>query len=300
MESLKDKRIWVTGHTGLVGDAVTLRLTEEDCSVITVPRNQLDLRNFSAVDSWVRANRIDIVIHTAAVVNGIMDNINRPADFITDNLRIDTAVIHACREMQIVYLGSACAYPRHTDQVGFRETDFLNGPPEPTNESYAMSKLAGMELMAAHGRQYNTDGFIVVPCNVYGRGDRSTHVIPTLFKRFMAAKKNKAKRVDIWGTGNPVREFVYSDDLADAIVHLLKTDHGYPVVNVGSGEHVSIMALATKIAEVVGYEGEIGTDPTKPDGIPHKALDLQRITNTGWKPETELFLGLREYHLSLT
>lgn len=301
MLNLQGKRVWVTGHMGLVGKAMVQRLTEiPGCEVIFVDRGDLDLRYPVSVEAWVKGAKPDIVIHTAAMVNGISDNLRRPADFITNNLRIDTAVISACKEVELfVYLGSACAYPRNADRP-FREEAFMTGPPEPTNEAYAVSKLAGMELLEAHKKQYGLKGFTVAPCNVYGPGDRSSHVIPSLFKKLMAAAKEGAPEIEIWGTGKPLREFIYSHDAADAILHLIESDHGYPVVNIGSGDHINIQKLAHEIGRIVGYEGVIVMDCSKPDGIPHKTLNLNRISSLGWERAVPLLDGLVLYHASLS
>lgn len=297
--SLANKRIWVAGHTGLVGSAFVRRLSAEPCEILTVPRTALDLRRQADVEAWMDRNRPDVILLAAAKVGGIGANSQYPADFIADNLAIAHNIIdHAARLRvgKLVFLGSSCIYPREAPQP-ILESALLTGPLEPTNEAYAIAKIAGLKLCQFYRRQHGHDFISVMPCNLYGQGDRwydeGAHVIPALFRRFHEARVAGLPAVTIWGSGEPLREFLHVDDLADAVVHLLKTYSEEQHINIGSGSDVSIRALAQMIAAVTGYEGEILFDRTKPDGTPKKLMDVGRLRQSGWTHRIALEDGLK-------
>ncbi len=296
--SLQGKRVWVAGHTGLVGSALVRRLNSEPCDILSVPRAALDLRQQADVQAWMDDAKPDVVLLAAAKVGGIGANSEFPADFISDNLAIAQNIInHAAtrRVSKLVFLGSSCIYPKEAQQP-IPETALLTGPLESTNEAYAVAKIAGLKLCQFYRRQYGLDFISVMPCNLYGPGDRwhdaGAHVIPALFKRFHEAKVNLLPSVTIWGSGNPLREFLYVDDLADAVVYLLKVYSDELHINVGAGNEVSIRDLAELIAKVVGYGGEIVFDPEKPDGTMRKLMNIERLTQTGWTHRVSLNEGL--------
>lgn len=300
--SLTGRRVWVAGHRGMVGAAVVRRLAAEACEVLTVGREALDLRNQAAVSAWVRAERPDTIVLAAARVGGIQANATRPAEFLRDNLAIETNVIHAAHELgvaKLLFLGSSCIYPRLAPQP-IAEDALLTGPLEPTNEWYAVAKIAGIKLCQAYRRQYGDDFISAQPTNLYGPGDNfdleTSHVLPALLRKFHEARASGAPSVTLWGTGTPLREFLHVDDLADALVHLLTHYSSEVPVNIGSGEEISIAELAGLIAEVVGYEAAIEYEPTKPDGTPRKSLDCRRLRVLGWDGARPLRQGLRELH----
>lgn len=297
--SLAGKRVYVAGHGGMVGKALVRRLAREDCEILTADRS-VDLREQDAVRQWFAANRPDAVVLAAAKVGGIMANAERPAEFLYDNLAIATTVIEAARETgveKLLFLGSSCIYPKHADQP-ISEDALLTGALEPTNEAYAIAKIAGLKLAAAYRAQYGCDFISAMPTNLYGPGDNydpdGSHVIPGLIRRFHEAKLAGADRVAIWGSGTPRREFLHVDDLADACVFLLErySDDGH--INVGFGKDIAILELATLIARVVGFEGDIDCDGSKPDGTPRKLLDCSTLTALGWSPSIGLEDGLRD------
>lgn len=296
---LAGKRIYVAGHGGMVGQALVRRLEREDCTVLTAPRT-LDLRDPGAVDSWFAANAPDAVILAAARVGGILANATRPADFLYDNLAIATSVIEAAHRHgtgKLLFLGSSCIYPKFAEQP-IREEALLTGALEPTNEAYAIAKIAGIKLAAAYRRQHGCDFISAMPTNLYGPGDNydleSGHVIPALIRKAHEAQRDGADSLTIWGSGTPRREFLHVDDLADACVFLLAHYSDELHINVGSGEDHAIGDLAESIARVVGFEGRIERDRTKPDGTPRKLMDSSRLEAMGWTPSISLEDGLRD------
>lgn len=298
--TLAGKRIWVAGHQGMVGAATVRRLGTENCELVTVDRKTLDLTNQMAVSDWMRANRPDVVIIAAAKVGGILANSTNPVDFLYDNVMISTNIIHAAREngvSKLLYLGSSCIYPRHAQQP-IKEDALLTGALEPTNKWYAIAKITGLMLCQAYREQYGCDFISAMPTNLYGPHDNfdlsSSHVLPAILVKNHLAKTSDAPHVELWGTGTPMREFLHVDDLADALVYLLKNYSDVSHVNIGSGEELKIQELAMKIKKTVGYEGEIVFDARKPDGTPRKFLDSSLIRNTGWRPRIGLDQGLKQ------
>lgn len=297
--SLKGKRIFVAGHRGMVGWAAVRRLATEDCEILTADRATLDLERQEAVESWMRARRPHAVIVAAAKVGGILANSRYPADFLYRNLVMETNLIHAahmCSVEKLLFLGSSCIYPRLTVQP-MTEEQFMTGPLEPTNESYAVAKIAGIKLCDAYRRQYGRDYISAMPTNLFGPGDNyhpeNSHVIAALIARFDAAVTQGATEVTIWGSGRPVREFLYVDDCADALIFLMKNFSGEGFLNVGTGIGTSIAELAEAIAEITGFSGTLRFDPSKPDGMPHKVMDVSRLTALGWRARTPLREGLK-------
>ena len=295
---LKGRRVWVAGHNGMVGSSLVRRLATTGAEVLTVDRTELDLRQQNDVHRWIAAHRPDAVMVAAATVGGIEANRTRPAEFLYDNLLIAANVIHAAAETDVsklLFLGSSCLYPRATEQP-IQETTLLTGPLEPTNEWYAVAKIAGVKLCQAYRRQHGKDFIAVVPTNLYGPGDNfdaaAGHVIPALIRKMHEAKKSSTSPVEIWGTGRPEREFLYVDDAADALVFLMERYSEEDILNVAGGETVTIAELARLVAEVVGYQGGFQFDTSKPDGMPRKALDATRLQDTGWRPRTSLQDGL--------
>lgn len=297
---LAGKRVWVAGHRGMVGAALVRRLERENCSVLTVDRKVLDLRNQGATHAWMDRNRPEAVFIAAALVGGIQANAARPAEFLYDNLAIASNIIHGAAECEIkklMFLGAACLYPRLAPQP-MSEGSLLEGPPEPTNEWYTVAKIAGVKLCEAYRRQHGRDFISVVPANLYGPGDhfdeQSGHVIPGLMMRAHAAKENGTPELSIWGSGNALREFMHVDDCADALVFLMQTYSEARLINVGTGQEISIGNLARSIAGVVGFRGRLAFDAGKPDGMPRKLLNSSRILAMGWRPRIDLLDGLDE------
>lgn len=298
--SLANKRVFVAGHRGMVGAAVMRRLAAENCEVLTATRDELDLRDQSAVRRWTAAHRPDAVVLAAAKVGGILANDTYPADFLYDNLVIETNVIEAAFRSEVgklIFLGSSCIYPKFAPQP-IPEDALLTGPLEPTNEWYAIAKIAGLKLCQAYRRQHGVDYISAMPTNLYGPGDNfdleKSHVIPALMRKAHDARQAGEKTLTIWGSGSPMREFLHVDDAADAIVFLLKNYSGASHVNVGSGEDIAILELARLVAAVVGFEGEILNDRSKPDGTPRKLMDVSRLFATGWRPKYDLRAGLEQ------
>jgi GDP-L-fucose synthase len=298
--NIAGKRIWIAGHRGMVGRAVVRRLASEQCTALTVDRKSLDLRQGEAVHQWLMSQRPDAIIMAAATVGGIMANDTRPAEFLYDNVAISSNVIEAARHagvQKLLFLGSSCIYPRLAPQP-MREDALLTGPLEPTNEWYAIAKIAGIMLCRAYRRQYGCDFISAMPTNLYGPFDnfdlQSSHVLPALLAKAHAAKSAQDRELVVWGTGKPRREFLYVDDLADALVFLLEHYSGEEHVNVGTGSDVTISEAAELVARVVGLNGALRFDSSKPDGMPRKLLDSNRILAMGWKPRTELEEGLRK------
>ncbi len=296
--SLDGKRIWVAGHAGMVGSALVRRLDGEGGDVITVGHADLDLRRQADVEAWLADARPDAVFLAAATVGGILANDTRPAEFIYDNILIEANVIDAAWRTgvgKLMFLGSACIYPRLAPQP-IPEAAILTGPLEPTNEWYAIAKIAGIKMCQAYRRQYRADFISAMPNNVYGPGDRfdaeMSHVIPALMLKFHQAAEAGDGPVEVWGTGTPRREFLYVDDLADALVFLMRRYTGADHVNIGTGSDITVAELARMIARVVGYEGELVFDTSKPDGMPRKLLDTSRIAGLGWRARTGLEDGL--------
>lgn len=290
-------RVFIAGHRGLVGSAITRRLEREGYSnLILRSRSELDLMDQPAVNQFFETERPEYVFLAAAKVGGILANSTQPADFIRSNLLIQTNVIEAAYQSgvkKLLFLGSSCIYPKLAPQP-IKEEYLLTGPLEPTNEAYAIAKIAGIIMLNSYRRQYGMQGISLMPTNLYGPHDNydltSSHVLPALMRKFHEAKMAGAPQVTVWGTGTPCREFMHVDDLADAAVFLMQNYDGEQIVNVGVGEDVSIAALAALIADVVGYEGEIVYDTSKPDGTPRKLLDVSRLFEMGWRPT----FGLRE------
>ncbi len=296
----KQSRIFVAGHRGLVGSAVVRALLSHGHeNIITQSRTELDLCNFSAVESFFAKEKPEYVFVCAAKVGGIYANDTYPASFIYENLQMQNALIHNAYShgaKKLLFLGSSCIYPKQCPQP-IREEYLLTGPLEPTNKAYALAKIAGLEMCAAYRKQYGFDAISVMPTNLYGPGDNyhaeNAHVIPALIGRFHAAKEADVPQVWIWGTGTPRREFLHVDDLAEACLMLMQTYSDAEHVNVGCGEDVTILELAELVAKVVGYKGEILLDSTKPDGTMRKVLDISKIQALGWKPSIDLEAGLR-------
>jgi GDP-L-fucose synthase len=295
----KDARIYVAGHGGLVGSAVVRRLQADGfTNILTATRAQLDLRDQGAVNTWFEQNRPDYVFLVAGTVGGILANSTRPAEFIYDNLMIHGTVVEASHRVgvtKLLYLGSSCIYPRHATQP-ITEEQLLTGPLEPTNEWYAIAKIAGIKLCQAYRRQYGSDFISAMPTNLYGPEDNfdlsSSHVLPALIRKFHDAKQSGGKAVEIWGTGSPMREFLHVDDLADACVFLIENYSDDMHINVGTGVDLSIRELAEKVRDVVYPAAELQFDTSKPDGTPRKVLDVSRLNNLGWSPSYTLDSGL--------
>ncbi|RFF27894.1 MULTISPECIES: GDP-L-fucose synthase [unclassified Wenzhouxiangella] len=294
-------RIFVAGGRGMVGSAICRALAAKGFNKVLVPtRNELDLGDQAAVADWFAENRPEYVLLAAAKVGGIHANDTYPAEFIHDNLVIETNVIHSAWQndtKKLCFLGSSCIYPKHAEQP-MNEDQLLTGPLEPTNEWYAIAKIAGIKLCQAYRRQYGFDAISLMPTNLYGPGDNfhpeNSHVIPGMIRRFHEAKEEGREEVVIWGTGAPKREFLYVDDLADACLYLMRHYSDEQFVNIGVGEDIAILELAKLIAKVVGYEGKIETDPSKPDGTPRKLMDVSRMHELGWRAVTGLEEGLKE------
>lgn len=295
-----DAKIFVAGHRGLVGSAVVRRLRDAGfANVLTATRDELDLRDQGAVDDWFAAHRPDYVFLVAGTVGGILANSTRPAEFIYDNLMIHGTVVHASQRTgvtKLLYLGSSCIYPRHATQP-ITEEQLLTGPLEPTNEWYAVAKIAGIKLCQAYRRQYGADFISAMPTNLYGPNDNfdlaSSHVLPALIRKFHDAKTAGDPRVEIWGTGSPMREFLHVDDLADACVFLMENYSDDMHINVGTGVDLSIRELAQKIRDVVHPDAVLHFDTSKPDGTPRKVLDVGRLRDLGWAPQYDLDRGIR-------
>ncbi|MEH7178585.1 GDP-L-fucose synthase [Neobacillus vireti] len=299
----KDSKIYVAGHSGLVGSAILRNLQKQGyTNLVYKTSKELDLRNQQLVETFFKDEMIEYVFLAAAKVGGIVANNECPADFIRDNLMIQTNVIDASYRYgvkKLLFLGSTCVYPKMAPQP-LKEEYLLTGELEPTNEPYAIAKIAGIKLCQAYNRQYGTKYICVMPTNLYGENDnfnlQSSHVIPALIRKFHEAHKNNLKYVEVWGTGIPKREFLYSDDLADACLFLMNTYESNEIVNIGVGEDLTIGELTEKIKHIVGFKGEIRFDSTKPDGTPRKLVDVSRIHSLGWKATTSLEEGLQKLY----
>ncbi len=295
---LRGRRIWVAGHGGMVGSAMVRRLGREDCEILTVNRAEVDLRRLDQLEPWFAVHRPDTVVLAAATVGGIHANSARPADFIHDNLAIAINVLHCAHGFgvsKLVLLGSSCIYPRLAPQP-MTEDALLTGLLEPTNEYYALAKIAGIKACDAYRLQHGCDFISAMPTNLFGAGDNyhpmDSHVVAALIRRLHLAKTAKAPTVEIWGSGKPLREFLFVDDLADGLVFLLKTHSGLGHVNIGTGKGTTILELAESVARVVGYEGRFVFDTSKPDGMPAKVMDVSRLSAMGWTASTSLHDGL--------
>ena len=295
---LAGKRVWVAGHRGMVGSAIARRLAAEDCELLTAGRDEVDLRDQAATRGWIADRRPDAVFVAAARVGGILANDSRPADFLLDNLLIQTNVMDGALRAgvaKLLFLGSSCIYPKHADQPIVEEA-LLTGPLEPTNEAYAIAKIAGIKLAAAMRRQHRADFISAMPTNLYGPGDnfdlQSSHVLPALIRKAHEAQRAGGRGLEIWGSGRPRREFLHADDCADACVFLMKAYSDDLHVNVGSGTDIAIRDLAALVCEVVGLPGEILTDPSKPDGTPRKLMSSDRLRGLGWSPRIGLEDGI--------
>jgi GDP-L-fucose synthase len=297
--SLKGKRVWVAGHRGMAGSAIVRRLATEDCEVLTVGRETVDLRRQEAVESWLAANRPQAVFVASGTVGGILANSTRPAEFLYDNLVMEANIIHGARSVgveKLLFLGSSCIYPRLAPQP-MTEDMLLTGPLEPTNEWYAIAKIAGIKLCQAYRRQYGCDFISAMPTNLYGLGDNydpeSSHVAAAMQVKVHRAKQAGANSIEIWGSGTPRREFLYVDDLADALVFMMKRYSDEPHLNVGTGVDITIRELADLVAKVAGWSGEFVYDPSKPDGMPRKVMDVSKLARLGWAARTPLEDGFR-------
>jgi len=296
---LTGKTVYVAGHRGMVGGALVRRLASEGVTILTATRGEVDLRDQAAVNAWFAKTKPQVVFHAAAKVGGIVANNTLRAEFIYENLVIATNVIQAAHNngaQKLMFLGSSCVYPKMAAQP-LREDSLLTGPLEITNEPYAIAKIAGMKMAEAYRAQYGSDFINVMPTNLYGPGDNYhpdySHVVAALIRRFHEAKQSNAPSVVVWGTGTPRREFLYVDDMADACVHLMKTYSSDQLVNIGTGEDITIAEFARVVAETVGYKGKIEYDTSKPDGTPRKLLDVGRLSKLGWRATTSLKDGIK-------
>ena len=296
---LKNKKIFVAGYTGLVGSSLCKRLKKEKCKILVADKKTLDLRNFNKLDKWLTLKKPDYIFIAAARVGGILENSSYPADFIYDNLSIAINLIYLSYKnkiKKILYLGSSCIYPKFAKQP-IKEDSLLTGKLEPTNEWYAIAKIAGLKLCKAYALQYKCNFISAMPTNLYGPGDnfdiKSGHVLPSLINKIHYAVKHNKKNVILWGTGKPKREFLFVDDLSDALVFLMKNYNDHEHINIGSGNETSIIDLAKIISQIVGYEGKFKFDTSKPDGTPRKLLSSEKINSLGWKSNTKLKEGIK-------
>lgn len=297
------KKIWVAGHNGMVGRAVVSLLKNYKCEILLVDREDLDLTNQSNVKKWITFNKPDAIIICAARVGGILANSKFPAEFLYQNLMIETNIINSAYENDIgrlLFLGSSCIYPKHCEQP-MKESALLTGALESTNEWYALAKIAGIKLCQAYREQYGMDFISAMPTNLYGPYDNfdleTSHVIPALIRKSYEAHISKSGSISVWGTGSPKREFMHVNDCASGIIYLLENYSGKEHVNLGSGEEVSIKSLVKIINSTVGFRGEVKFDVSKPDGSPRKLLDTTKINSLGWHPKTKLEEGIRNTYL---
>ena len=299
MYDLTGKRVWVAGHRGMVGSALVRRLEREGADILTAARDTVDLSDQASTRAWLGRERPDAIFLAAAKVGGILANDTYPADFLYDNLMIAANVIEAAHRSDVeklCFLGSSCIYPKFAEQP-ITESSLLTGTLEPTNEWYAIAKIAGIKLTQAYRRQHGRDYISAMPTNLYGPGDnfdlQSSHVMPALIRKAHEAKLAGAPSITIWGTGTPRREFLHVDDCADACVHLMKVYSGEEHVNVGSGEDLTIWELTRLVCDIVGFKGEILRDETKPDGTPRKLMSADKIRDLGWTPTIALEHGIK-------
>jgi GDP-L-fucose synthase len=296
--SLSGRLVWVAGHRGMVGSAIVRRLEREGCDILTAGRDELDLTRQAQVEDWMATTKPEVIFLAAAHVGGILANDTYPADFLYDNLAIEANVIRGAWKTgvaKLLFLGSSCIYPREAPQP-MSEDALLTGPLEPTNEWYAVAKIAGIKLAQAYRKQHGCDFISAMPTNLYGPQDNfdleTSHVAAALLRKAHEAKAAKRNTLEVWGSGTPLREFLYVDDAADALVFLMQQYSGYEHLNVGSGEEISIKDLAHLVMDVVGFDGELRFDAGKPDGTPRKAMDNTRLAALGWRARTGLREGL--------
>lgn len=296
---LAGRRVWVAGHRGMVGSAIVRRLAREDCEILTAGRDQVDLKDQAQTRAWILDRRPDAIFLAAAKVGGILANDTFPADYLYDNLMIEANIIEAAHRAEVaklLFLGSSCIYPKFAPQP-IAEDSLLTGPLEPTNEWYAIAKIAGIKLAQAYRKQHGRDFISAMPTNLYGPGDNfdlnSSHVMPAFIRKAHEAKERGQDEIVMWGTGTPRREFLHADDCADALVHLMKHYSGHEHVNVGSGTDVTIRELLELVCRVVGYEGRIVQDASKPDGTPRKLMSADKLRSLGWQPRIGLEEGVR-------
>jgi GDP-L-fucose synthase len=297
---LAGRRVWVAGHRGMAGSAIARRLARESCEIVTVTHSELDLLRQTDVNAWMADQRIDAVFLAAATVGGIMANTRRPAEFLYDNIVIATNVIHAAWRTgvkKLLFLGSSCIFPRLAQQP-MREEALLTGALEPTNEWYAIAKIAGIKLCQSFRRQHGCDFVSVMPTNLFGPGDRydaeGGHVVAALIMKIHAAKAANSSTVELWGSGTPKREFLFSEDLGDACVFVMKNYSGEMFLNVGTGHDMTILELAQSIAKIIGWKGTFTFDASKPDGMPRKVMDVSRLRALGWSAPTDFETGMKE------
>lgn len=293
---LSGKRIWVTGHRGMVGSALVRRLQSENCEILTISRAELDLCRQEPVENWISTNKPDAIFLAAAKVGGIFANENYPAEFIHDNLSIEVNIIEAARKFsvsKVQFLGSVCIYPKLAPQP-VKEEALLSGFLEPTNEWYAVAKIAGLKMAQAYRREYGCDFISAMPANLYGPGDNFNlvrgHVLPALLRKAHEAKTAGLQEIGIWGSGKPRREFLHVDDCADALVYLMKNYSGEDHINVGAGEDITILDLTRTVCDTVGFKGVIRTDTSKPDGTPSRLMSNEKMISLGWQSK----IGLKE------
>lgn len=296
--SFTGKKVWVAGHRGMVGGALLRRLESEECNIITVNREELDLRNQLDTANWVNRNAPDCIFIAAATVGGINANNNMPVKFLQDNLKIQTNILEAAHNSNVerlIFLGSSCIYPKFAEQP-IKESSLLTGSLEPTNEWYAIAKIAGIKLCQAYQKEHGRNWISAMPTNLYGTGDNydleTSHVLPAILRKFHEAKKQGKAAITLWGSGDPLREFMHCDDLADALVFLAKNYFETEHINVGSGEEVSIKELAKIIGSVVGYNAKLNFDSSKPDGTPRKLMDSSKLNNLGWNKARPIRQGV--------
>ena len=296
--SLKNKKVFVAGHAGLVGQSLCKRLEKENCKILYINKKSLDLRDFNKTDKWLKLNKPDYIFIAAAHVGGILANSSFPADFIYDNLSIAINLIHLSHKnniKKVLYLGSSCIYPKFAKQP-INEQSLLTGPLEPTNEWYAIAKIAGLKLCKAYALQHKRNFISAMPTNLYGPGDnfdiKSGHVLPSLINKVHHAVKHNKKNVILWGTGKPKREFLFVDDLSEALIFLMKNYNEKEHINIGSGIEVSILNLAKIIAKVIGFKGKFIFDTSKPDGTSRKFINSKKINSLGWKSKISLLKGI--------
>jgi len=298
MTEIAGKRVYVAGHRGMVGGAIVRRLAREDCTILAADRSEVDLRDPAAVSAWMAREKPNLVFLAAAKVGGILANDTYPAEFLYDNLMIAANVIHAAHETEVeklLFLGSSCIYPKFATQP-MTEDQLLTGPLEPTNQWYAIAKIAGIKLVQAYRRQYGRDFIAAMPTNLYGPGDNydlnSSHVLPALIRKAQMLKSGEASILPVWGTGEAQREFLHVDDCADACLFLMRHYTGEEHVNVGTGEDIRIIDLTRLVCRIVGTEPRIELDPTKPDGTPRKLMDIGKLRSLGWSPSISLEEGI--------
>ena len=296
--SLAGKRVWVAGHAGMVGSALVRRLGSENCTILTATRKELDLRRQADVEQWMAANKPDAIFVAAAIVGGILANESHPTEFLTDNLQIQTNIIATADKLavsKLLFLGSSCIYPRLAPQP-LKEEYLLTGPLEPTNQWYAVAKIAGIKQCQAYRRAHGRDFISAMPTNLYGPNDNfdlaSSHVLPALLVKAHRAKLSGARELTVWGSGTPRREFLHVDDLADACIFLMQRYSADEHINVGYGSDVTIRELADLISQGVGYTGTFVYDSSKPDGTPQKLMDVSRLGALGWRAKTSLTDGI--------